>query len=233
MFRDYSKHLGVLGGALALLTVGTIPVSASTNTCPTGSSASFTGTTVWLGQDVASLAPTTPIWRGTVNLHAFCGVDDSAHWLSNVELTGVYATSNGTIPNLEASADGVNYTVLPLQGFDPGLPFPSVPLATPPGLVTDDQGNVQFTLYAQSPDTAMLAAPDGGTQVIGMQLDAGRGVVTSAGGGGSPVTFRVGGFGDVFAATPELDSLALFGTGAAAMAGYAMLRMRARGTKRD
>jgi hypothetical protein len=30
-----------------------------------------------------------------------------------------------------------------------------------------------------------------------------------------------------FAATPELDSLALFGTGAAGLAGYALMRLRA------
>ena len=35
-------------------------------------------------------------------------------------------------------------------------------------------------------------------------------------------------YGDVIAQTPELDSLALFGTGALGMASYALTRFRAR-----
>lgn len=39
--------------------------------------------------------------------------------------------------------------------------------------------------------------------------------------------------GNVWAQTPELGSLALFGTGAAGMAGYALTRLRARRGRRD
>jgi hypothetical protein len=39
---------------------------------------------------------------------------------------------------------------------------------------------------------------------------------------------RPGTFGDVIASTPELDSLALFGTGMLGMLGYGMTRLRAR-----
>jgi hypothetical protein len=40
--------------------------------------------------------------------------------------------------------------------------------------------------------------------------------------------------GGIFAATPELDSIALFGTGATGMAGYVLMRMRAaRGRRQD
>jgi hypothetical protein len=214
------NRLAILGGAVALVILGTTPVAAATDTCPQGTSAIFTGTNAYLGQEGE-----TNIWSTTVTLYAYCGTTDADHALSNVVVSGVYATSSGTIPDLEASADGsIPSVVLPLQMM-PGMPFPYSPLPTPPGLITDSTGKVQFTLRAQSPTHPFLAGPDGAPQVIGMQLELGTG---SASGSGDPLQYHVGGFGDIVASTPELDSLALFGSGAMGLAGYAVLRLRAR-----
>jgi hypothetical protein len=196
------------------------------DTCPFPLTAKFTGTTVYLGPDANGVS-----WSHGVALHAYCGdVDDSNHWLSNVLVTGVFADSNGTIKDLEGSADGVNWTTLPPQGSDPDQPFPNVLLSMPANLMTDTAGNVGFTLYARSLSQPFLAGPDGAPRLIGMQLDKARGTATDAS-GAMTLTYKVGGFGDVIAATPELDSLVLFGTGAAGLAGYALMRMRARGRR--
>jgi hypothetical protein len=51
--------------------------------------------------------------------------------------------------------------------------------------------------------------------------------------GGGTITYNTGDFGDVVAQTPELDSLALFGSGALSLLSYVGLRRRARSKNHD
>jgi hypothetical protein len=221
------KRFGVIGGALALLALGALPAAASTPNCPAPNSANFNGTTVYVGQTQAG-DPNDPTWHGTVHLHAYCGqADDAAHWLSHVWVKGIYASSNGTVDNLLVSTDGTNFQ--PLLVLDPLSVAPaSAPyfIKTPAALYTDDNGDVEFTLYLKSgtPGAWNLAGLDGAAQVIGMQFDNAYGTV----GGSSQTTFHFGGTGDISASTPELDSIFLFGSGVLGLAGYGVLRLRAR-----
>jgi hypothetical protein len=216
-----SSRFAILGGAFALLAVGATPASAAMSSCPVNTPSYFTGASVYLGQEGQ-----TNIWSTPVTLYAYCGQIDADHVLSGVSVVGVLASSNGVIPQLEASVDGsIPTTVLPVAGL-PGLPIPGATLNTPPGLMTDSQGKVTFLLRAQSPVHPFLAGPDGAPQLIGLQLAYGTGTGITPDGGTYPV--YTGGLGSIFASTPELDSLVLFGTGAAGLAGYTLLRLRAR-----
>jgi hypothetical protein len=67
-------------------------------------------------------------------------------------------------------------------------------------------------------------SPDGSATEVGLQFETG--FATPSSGGTLPI-FMLGG-GQIFAQTPELDSLVLFGSGAAGLAGYGLMRIRAR-----
>jgi hypothetical protein len=85
-------------------------------------------------------------------------------------------------------------------------------------------GTATFRITA--PDTLL---PDGvASMAVGTHLEV------VAEGYGTPLidpvtgaTLKPGTFGDVLAQTPELGSVALFGSGALGMAGYALMRLRA------
>ena len=210
------KKFVAVGGAIAMLSLGALPASAAMSTCPAGTPAYFTGSTVFLQPEVTG----QDIWSSPVTLYAFCGSVDPANALSNVTVTGVMASSNGTIPSLMASADGSVPGVL-LQA----APFPTTVLPMAPNLTTDANGMVQFTLRARSTVQPFLAGPGGAPQWIGLQFQYGSGTGSLPSGG----TFNetIFGGGSIFAQTPELDSLFLFGSGAAGLAGYAVMRLRA------
>jgi hypothetical protein len=95
-----------------------------------------------------------------------------------------------------------------------------------PAVLGPFDGTVTFRITSPS----NLLAPGISASDVGMHLE----VVTAA--WGDPLTdpaktsgpLTPGTFGDVVAQTPELDSLALFGTGAVGMATYALTRFRAR-----
>jgi hypothetical protein len=222
MRTRFRTHLAVLGGAVVcFLAAGATPTSAAMEACPAGTPAYFTGAAVYLGQE-----PDSNIWSSPVTLTAYCGRIDPDHVLTGVAVTGVLASSTGAIPQLYASANGNTPDTLLPENSVPGLPFPGAVLQTPPGLRTDSEGHATFTLRAYSPVQPFLAGPDGAPQLIGLQLDMGVGTGITHTGETFPVP--VGGYGGIFAATPELDSLALFGSGAVGMAGYALTRFRAR-----
>ncbi len=214
MLHRYLNHVAVLGGSLGLLILGTMPASAAMTTCPSGTPTYFTGSTVYLEPQDSN----PNVWSSPVTLYAYCGSVDTGHALSNVAVTAVMASSTGAIPQLEASVDGTHFQTLTLG-------FPGTALTMPPNLVTNAAGMVQFTLYAQSPVRSFLAGPDGAPQLIGLQLDYGSSTVSNL--DGSTYQAPVGGFGGIFAQTPELDSFLLFGSGAAGLASYGLLRLRA------
>jgi len=223
MLSRYRNRLAVAASAMALLAVGASPVSAAVSTCPAGTPAFFTGSTVYL-----ELEGVNNVWSSPVTLYAYCGSIDPDHLLTNVAVTGVLATSTGTIPELEATADGSDPSAQNPPIFL-STAFPGMALPTPAGLATDGAGKVTFMLRAYSPVQAILTGPDGAPQLIGLQLDYGSGTGTyDLGSGPQTYQYPVGGFGGIFAATPELDSLALFGSGALGLVGYGLMRMRAR-----
>jgi hypothetical protein len=223
MLTRYRNRVAVAAGVIALLAIGASPASAAMNTCLAGTPAFFTGSTVYL-----ELEGVNNVWSSPVTLYAYCGSVDQDHLLANVAVTGVLATSAGSIPQLEATADGSDPSAQNPPIFL-STAFPGMSLPTPAGLATDAGGKVTFTLRAYSPAQAILTGPDGAPQLIGLQLDYGSGTGTyDVGNGPQTYQYPVGGFGGLFAATPELDSLALFGSGALGLAGYGLMRMRAR-----
>jgi hypothetical protein len=122
--------------------------------------------------------------------------------------------------------------------IDTSVPFPTIGQkpATPPwillstggastlgtNLTSDANGLVNFTLDAYSPSHANLADVP---QPLGMHFDVTTAI--PAPGGGTVSVGWLSGTGGIFAETPELDSLFLFGSGAMGMAGYVLMRRRA------
>jgi hypothetical protein len=220
MGNRYWKQLAVLGGALSLFAFGAVPALA-VDKCPAGTAPSFTAVGVYVSPEAAD----PRIWSGDVNLHAACGTDP----LSGVAVTGIYATSNGKIPGLMASADGSLPTTLLNVFTGKGYPTDKTFLAAPASLATDANGDAHFLLRLTStdPDFGVLTAPDGGTQIIGAEIQEATGTgIDPSTGGLYDIDWSVK--GSIFAATPELDSLALFGSGALGLVGYGMMRIRAR-----
>ncbi len=93
-------------------------------------------------------------------------------------------------------------------------------------VVTDDSGQATFTVIASSTDPSQqyLGGADGAARLIAVQLDLSTGSVDNP----QSVNFVKFDTGDVFAQTPELDSLLLLGSGGLGLAGYTLLRIRAR-----
>lgn len=228
MFIRHWNRALVLGGTFALLAIGTAPAAAM-DVCPSPTPSRFTGGTVYLAQE-----PGSDIWSNEMTLTAYCGDVAPGNELTGVAVTAVYATSTGAIPELKASVDGSPPgTLLPVPKSQSD--FTSAKLDTQdPGTgnypVTDARGNVTLRLRAQSAEQPFLAGIDGAPVLIGLQLDWGAGT----GGWVDPTGVMrdyptpVFGGGGIYAATPELDSLVLFGSGATGLAGYALLRLRAR-----
>jgi hypothetical protein len=107
-----------------------------------------------------------------------------------------------------------------------GVGVTNVNPATPGNPVRIGPFNGQATFLITSPST--LLAPGIAAEDVAVDFQ----VVTQAWGAPlkDPGTGRIvqpGTFGDILAQTPELDSLALFGTGAVGMLGYGLTRLRA------
>jgi hypothetical protein len=205
-----------------MLVVGATPALADANPCPTGTNPYFSSPTIYLGKEDG----TTNIWSSQVSFAAYCATqqnpNDTSKPLAGVKVTDVDITSFA-FNDLVGSADGKD----PYIGLPMGVNTP-LPIATtgfPSGIITNASGQAMFLLRVESPANPWLSYPDGGTRLVGLHLDIGTGM-----GNVQPDPI---GAGLVYAATPELDSLALFGTGAAGMAGYALMRLRARGRRHD
>ena len=231
MIRHYWKRLAVLTGAAALLAMGVTPAAAdSSNPCPSGTNPYFSSPNIYLGEQNLGAPTQTGIWMDKVTVSAFCWdghIGDPQTPLQGVSVTGLSVVSSGAVPGLVAMVQGGGtWQTVPLLGS--GL----VTLPTPAGVTTDQDGQATFTFEATTlnPDGSVntntfLALPGGGTSWVGLDLELGTG--TGVGLNGPSGSEPLGG-GLVFAQTPELDSVFLFGSGAMSLAGYAMLRMRAR-----
>jgi len=223
VLRRYWNRFAIAAGALGIMAIGASPASAAMTSCPAGTPAYFTGSTVYL-----QLEGVNNVWSAPVTLYAYCGSIDPDHLLTNVAVTGVSAMSTGTIPELEATADGSDPSTQNPPAFL-STSFPGSALPTAAGLHTDSNGAVTFDLRAYSAVQPVLTGVDGAPQLIGLQLDYGS-APSSYDVNGQTVNYQspIGGFGGIFAATPELDSLTLFGSGALGLAAYGLMRIRSR-----
>ncbi len=220
MIKKLRNRCGVLCATSALLAVAALPATASADSCATPYfSAPFN---IYLGLE----GPDTRISSTDVTVYAYCGSPDNP--LANVLVTGVSVTGLPAL-QLEGSANG-DVPNIPLPAGFPTAPanLTTISAANPQGLTTDATGHVTFKLRVQSldPSISQLALPSGAPRFVGLYLSFGYNEPPGAPFDPSNPDAFAG--GKVWAATPELDSILLFGTGAAGMAGYALTRMRAR-----
>lgn len=144
----------------------------------------------------------------TSTVHVFCtnaaGTAD-AGFITNVSVTLNAVNAGFSSATFEISANG--------GAFVPGNPGPTV-------AVNPANGNVDFVIRSNSPDVtgATVAVRVGTHTETTANCDATPGCTSFNGG---PITTVPG-------ATPELSSVALFGSGALGMAGFAFARLRAK-----
>jgi hypothetical protein len=208
------------------------PASAATaNPCPDGTNPYFSSPNVYLSEKNLGGPEQTGIWSDVVTVKSFCWsgrAGDATTPLAGVAVTGVSVVSSGAVPGLVARVDDAQgWQTVPLQGTSMGVTLP-----TPQGVITDSQGQATFTFEATTLNkdgsvntNTYLALPNGGTNWVGMDLELGTGMGFADNGPSGPEPL---GAGLVFAQTPELDSMALFGSGFMGLASYALMRVRAR-----
>lgn len=160
-------------------------------------------------------------WDGTFQgqgtVEVYCR---AANYASLGEISGaqVKMTINPTAP-------GVTADMFTISGLN-GVGVTNVSSSTPgnPVLIGPFTGTASFLITGKN----TLLAPGISAEDVAVDFQ----VVTQA--WGAPLTdpntgrtLQPGNFGDIIAQTPELDSLALFGTGALGMLGYGLTRLRA------
>jgi hypothetical protein len=134
----------------------------------------------------------------------------------------------GDIPDarLQVSVAGATGSQVTIDAVNaPSSPVPGSPNPNNPRIIGPFNGTVSIRFAAPSD----ILPPGISTAPIGIEMA----IVTGAWGGpltdpSGAFTLAPGTFGNVVAQTPELGSLALFGAGAAGMAGYAITRLRGR-----
>jgi hypothetical protein len=160
-------------------------------------------------------------WDGTFQgqgtVEVYCRAANYAN-LGEIEGAQVKMTISPTAP-------GVTASMFQISGVN-GVGVTDVNSATPgnPVLIGPFTGTATFLVTGQS----TLLGPGISAEDVAIDFQ----VVTQAWGEPlkDPLTGGIrqpGNFGDIVAQTPELDSLALFGTGAMGMLGYGLTRLRA------
>lgn len=145
----------------------------------------------------------SPAWTGSQQYLLYC--NDTSHPLVGQAVT--LSASSATLPASDFTFENeTGYTDLSGTG-------------NPVTATTDSSGHMHFTINSNVSNLNVDVA----VQQYG---EVGVGVAVSTGGG------TIGG-GTILAQTPELDSIALFGTGAMGMAGYAIMRLRAARARRE
>ena len=213
--QSVRRGLGLALGIAAVGALGAIPAAASSVTAADCAAQSGTVTVravaISQGQTITLQQVPDMTYQGDGQIEVFCKAGNG--------------TNLGDIPDAQ-----VKVSVLPTGGV-PGVTasmftITGTAVATPgnPVFVGPVSGLSAFTITAP----ATLLPPGVVSADVGVQFE----IVTLA--YGAPLTdpstgyvLKPGTFGDVLAATPELDSLALFGTGALGLVGYALMRRRA------
>jgi hypothetical protein len=214
MLRLSRNRLALLVGASSVLSVMAVtPAMAAPVTCPDGRVPAFESPDITLVPEPDS---GFTIWSSSVSVIAYCEdvthPEDFSIPLAGIDVSAVSLWNTSGIGDLEMSISN-----------DGSAPFVATPVGVTTidttGIVSDAAGHATFIMRAESASHPFLGGPDGTPELIGMHFD-----VDAPTGG----TVVLPDEGLIFAETPELDSLVLFGTGAAGMAGYAMMRLRAR-----
>jgi len=229
--RAWGPFFGVIGLGLLAVT----PVAAQSNTCSSG------GVQVWLlglqqdqsgHQGIILGSQQDGSFAGTFQVHVVCNGPTSTTDITNasVDVCAVLANPganaslrisavgfdpSGAQPSVNTPAQTANCTIDTSSGTVSGQPaavllpfgYANVTIASSTPL----DANSDFALVGR--ESVILA------QAYGTSLQTASSPLTFA---GSPA-FSPG----VWAQTPELDSLVLFGSGAVGIAGYAVLRLRA------
>jgi hypothetical protein len=227
---------GPLFGLVGLGLVGAMPAAAQSNACDTSS-----GVQVWLlglqqdqdgHQGIILGSQEDGSFAGTFQVHIVCNgptstsdvtgaMVDMCSVLANpvanasLRISGVGFDPTGTNASVDTPAQTANCTIDTSSGVVSGQPASiSVPFG---------YANVTFTSSTPLPDHSDFAFV--GRQSVILAQAYGDTLQT----GQNPLTFSMApAFSPgVWAKTPELDSLFLFGSGAAGFASYAMLRLRA------
>ncbi len=225
MFHQLSAHrravsLALLGGLLAgALTAG--PASAATISAADCASAagevSVEAVAISAGRTIVLQAtPPDGTYQGISAVHVFCQDPNTLLSLGDISQAEVKITINPTDP-------GLTQSMFTIDGA--GVATPGNPVVIGPF-----DGTSQFTVTGAS----NLLAPGVTAAKVGLDIE----VVTQAWNKslfdvtiGTVLNPNAG--GDVLARTPELDSLVLLGSGAMGLLGYASLRRRARGSRKD
>jgi len=205
------KRLAALASVVGMMALGAMPAAAQSAACAE-SDLYFAWSEVNLMQEAGS-----NIWSSPVTVSAFC--KDAANPIVGATIRQLTVVSNLSFLEGTLRPEGP-YEQLTLFGAD---------LDAPTGVITDASGHA--TLILRVRDTSAtgyladtLEASGKPAIPIGLHIEYATATSDLIAGDG---TYALGG-GFVYAATPELGSLALFGTGAMGMAGYAMMRFRAR-----
>jgi hypothetical protein len=137
-------------------------------------------------------------YTGNVLVHVYCGLDNSLITGAVVRMWTNVAGSAILDPSTNSWVDATNQAS--------------------PVTINDPNGDVQVTVRTPSPGLTGWKARIGAdnvsvTQAFGQPVTGTDGYPTAQGG--------------IWAQTPELDSLALFGSGALGLIGYALARRRA------
>ena len=215
----FTTHLGLIG---VTAWSSTPALAASVTTC----AASDISAQPAAPLVVQPQGPQGGVFSGPMTLNVFCGgrvAGDSAGPLQGQSFTVKVANYGSAVD----PATGAPIT--DLQGAINGGAFQNLPILQwvilADGLTSDANGQVNFTVALYSPSHADLSGVSGSPQAIGFQMDVDTSVPSPSGGlfGGGLLLGS-----QIYAQTPELDSLILFGSGAAGLAGYALIRRRAR-----
>jgi hypothetical protein len=142
-------------------------------------------------------------YTGNIMVHVYCGIDNSP-------VTGAAVSMWTSLPG-SAIYDPSN------GGWDDAT------VSSNPAIVNVPTGDQQITLRTSQPNLSGWNARVG-SDTIAVTEAYGQSVPAND---GDPSVHN-----GIWAQTPELDSLSLFGAGTAGLIGYALLRRRARGGTR-
>jgi len=226
MFRNSRSRFRSVGvstivGAAALAVFAVAPASAAT--ISSIDCASQAGTVVARairlasGQTIVLQQQIDYSYQGTGQVEVYCSAANGTN-LGDVTDAQVKISISPSDPSINASMFTVSGDGVPTANFNPATPGNPV-------LMGPMSGPTNFTITAPANLLpAGVAAADVGAHFEVVSLAYGQPLTDPKTG----ITLKPGTFGDVIAQTPELDSLALFGSGALGIVGYALLRRRAR-----
>jgi hypothetical protein len=202
---------GLMVGALAVAPASAAPITAAQCQSASGKVAARA---VAINQgDTITLQATPPDGKyiGQATAQVYCQGTGGANLgdISGAQIKVSISPDLAGVPSPKFTIEGVG-----------------VPGSGNPATLGPFTGTVTFNVIGATD----LLPPGVAAANVGVNIE----VVTAAWGGAltdpkTGTTLKPGTFGDVLAQTPELDSLALFASGAAGLIGYASLRRRARG----